>query len=115
MVILVSSFKHSPPHHHHAPPHFTTAGMEGSKPSLTSAPSNASMTSMGGREVNQDLCNVPGFVALNWLLCQHSDVTEVNFLVLMLLLNQSVVDVPSDAKVGGVEVMLCYVELSVVG
>ena len=67
--------------------------------SVGNRPGLGNSNSTGVREVNSDLCNVPGFVALNWLLSQHASVPRVYFLLVVLLLNQPIGDIPDLVKV----------------
>ncbi|XP_035824115.1 WD repeat and FYVE domain-containing protein 3 isoform X2 [Aplysia californica] len=40
------------------------------------------------REIQQEVCHVPGFQALQWLLARHTSVADVYFLLMALLLGQ---------------------------
>lgn len=51
------------------------------------------------RELNQEVCKVPGFTALQWLLPKHSNIPEVYFLMMALLLGQHVNKLPTDVEV----------------
>lgn len=51
------------------------------------------------RELNQEVCKVPGFTELQWLLPKHSNIPEVYFLMMALLLGQHVDKLPSDVEV----------------
>ncbi|XP_061175428.1 WD repeat and FYVE domain-containing protein 3-like isoform X2 [Saccostrea echinata] len=50
------------------------------------------------RELNQEVCKVPGFTALQWLLPKHSNIPEVYFLMMALLLGQHVNKLPTDVE-----------------
>lgn len=51
------------------------------------------------RELNQEVCKVPGFTELQWLLPKHSNIPEVYFLMMALLLGQHVDKLPIDVEV----------------
>lgn len=51
------------------------------------------------RELNQEVCKVPGFTALQWLLPKHSNIPEVYYLMMALLLGQHVDKLPADVEV----------------
>lgn len=51
------------------------------------------------RELNQEVCKVPGFTELQWLLPKHSNIPEVYFLMMALLLGQHVDKLPTDVEV----------------
>lgn len=51
------------------------------------------------REINTDVTNVAGFTALQWLLCQCTHISDVYFMMMALLLDQPVRDLPPDVKV----------------
>ncbi|CAI9723395.1 repeat and FYVE domain-containing 3-like isoform X2 [Octopus vulgaris] len=50
------------------------------------------------REINTDVCHVPGFLALQWILPYHNNVCEVYFLLMALLLGQRVNEFPPDIQ-----------------
>ena len=52
-----------------------------------------------GHEVSQEICHVPGFTVLQWLLPKHNCVTEVYILLMALLLGQAVTSIPADVTV----------------
>ena len=47
------------------------------------------------REVNTSICQLPGFVSLQWLLEPHCAIAEIYYLLGCLLVNQSVT-LPTD-------------------
>jgi len=51
------------------------------------------------REVNHEVCHAPGFLALQWLLPHHNDISAIYFLLMALLLGQHVKDLPTDVEV----------------
>jgi len=51
------------------------------------------------RDVNQDVCNVPGFTVLQWLLSQHPHVPHVYFIMMALLVGQPVQQLPQHIQV----------------
>ncbi|XP_048248442.1 WD repeat and FYVE domain-containing protein 3-like isoform X1 [Haliotis rufescens] len=51
------------------------------------------------REVNSEVCHVPGFLALQWLLPRHTDVSALYFLLMALMLGQHMKDLPADVQV----------------
>ena len=53
----------------------------------------------GNREINQDVCQIPGFTALQWLLPKHAEIPELYFLLMALLLGQQVKELPSNIHV----------------
>jgi len=67
------------------------------------AGSGKSASSTFRREVNQDVCNVPGFTVLQWLLSQHPHIPHVYFMMMALLVGQPVQQLPPD-----VQVSLCW-------
>ncbi|KAK3103345.1 hypothetical protein FSP39_018631 [Pinctada imbricata] len=50
------------------------------------------------RELNQEVCQVPGFTSLQWLLPKHMDIPNVYFLLMALLLGQNVFKLPSEVQ-----------------
>ncbi|XP_041362357.1 WD repeat and FYVE domain-containing protein 3-like isoform X2 [Gigantopelta aegis] len=50
------------------------------------------------REVNHEVCHVPGFLALQWLLPHHNDVSAIYFFLMALLLGQHVKELPTDVE-----------------
>ncbi|XP_064637335.1 WD repeat and FYVE domain-containing protein 3-like isoform X3 [Lineus longissimus] len=50
------------------------------------------------REVNQEVCHIPGFTALQWLLPKHAHVPELYFLLMALLLGQQVKEMPEKVQ-----------------
>ncbi|KAL4240237.1 WD repeat and FYVE domain-containing protein 3 [Mactra antiquata] len=50
------------------------------------------------REVNHDVCHVPGFTVLQWLLPKHNNVPEVYFLLMAMLLGQQLNQIPQDTQ-----------------
>lgn len=52
------------------------------------------------REISHDVCHVPGFQALQWLLARHTNVTDVYYLLMALLLGQQARTIKSDGQVG---------------
>jgi len=63
------------------------------------AAASSSSSSAGRREVNQDVCNVPGFTVLQWLLSHHPHVPHVYFMMMALLVGQPVQQLPHDIQV----------------
>jgi hypothetical protein len=49
--------------------------------------------------VNQEVCHIPGFTALQWLLPKHAHVPELYFLLMALLLGQQVKEMPEKVQV----------------
>ena len=60
---------------------------------------SAVASSSSRREVNQDVCSVPGFTALQWLLSQHPHVPQVYFMMMALLVGQPVQQLPQLVQV----------------
>jgi len=56
-------------------------------------------TTSSRREVNQDVCSVPGFMVLQWLLGQHPHIPHVYFMMMTLLVGQPVQELPADVQV----------------
>ncbi|KAH3872283.1 hypothetical protein DPMN_035498 [Dreissena polymorpha] len=50
------------------------------------------------REINSDICHVPGFTVLGWLLPKHNMVPEVYLLLMAMLLGQQVNNIPQDIQ-----------------
>lgn len=50
------------------------------------------------REINTDVCHVPGFLALQWILPYHNNVCEVYFLLMALLLGQRINELAADIQ-----------------
>ena len=46
------------------------------------------------REINKEICHLPGFTALQWLLPKQAHVAELYFLLMALLLGQPVRKLP---------------------
>ena len=63
------------------------------------AVSSKSASSTCRREVNQDVCNVPGFTVLQWLLSQHPHIPHVYFMMMALLVGQPIQQLPPDVQV----------------
>ncbi|XP_069124433.1 WD repeat and FYVE domain-containing protein 3-like isoform X2 [Argopecten irradians] len=61
---------------------------------------NIGTNSKGGqkRELNKEICRVPGFTALQWLLPKHSHIPQVYFLLMALLLGQHFNKLPEDCQ-----------------
>ena len=51
------------------------------------------------REINLDVCQLPGFTALHWVLPKHAEIPELYFLLMALLLGQPVREVPEKLQV----------------
>ena len=49
--------------------------------------------------MSQEICHVPGFTVLQWLLPKHNNVTEAYILLMAMLLGQTVINIPADATV----------------
>ena len=64
-----------------------------------SAVSSKSVPAASRRDVNQDVCNVPGFTVLQWLLSQHPHIPQVYFMMLALLVGQPIQQLPPDVQV----------------
>ena len=60
------------------------------------------------RDVNQDICNVPGFTVLQWLLSQHPHIPHVYFMMMALLVGQPVQQLPTDLQVCLVSQLFCF-------
>jgi len=58
------------------------------------------------REINSDVCHVPGFTVLQWLLPKHNSIPEVYLLLMAMLLGQQVNQIPQDVQVGMVVALL---------
>ena len=92
----------------------TSSGGAQSSPSNAAGSTNAAATSVGSgqtaasvkpvmsssrRDINQDVCNVPGFTVLQWLLSQHPHIPHVYFMMMGLLVGQPVQQLPQDVQV----------------
>lgn len=51
-------------------------------------------------EVNVEVCSVPGFQVLQWLLPRHTHIPAVFFLLMKMLLGQHNRELPDDVQVG---------------
>lgn len=51
-------------------------------------------------EVNMEVCCVPGFQVLQWLLPHHTHIPAVFFLLMKLMLGQHTRELPDDIQVG---------------
>ena len=51
------------------------------------------------REINPEVCHLPGFTTLQWLLPKHAEVPELYFLLMALLLGQQVKELPQSTQV----------------
>ena len=51
------------------------------------------------REINKDICHLPGFQALQYLLPRHAETPELYFLLMTLLLGQPVKPLPERIQV----------------
>ncbi|KAK2144410.1 hypothetical protein LSH36_759g01012, partial [Paralvinella palmiformis] len=47
-------------------------------------------------EINLDICHIPGFCWLQWLMPQHADVPQLYLLMMSLLLGQQLKQLPRD-------------------
>ncbi|CAH1794598.1 unnamed protein product [Owenia fusiformis] len=56
--------------------------------------SSSNNKSQQNHEINQDTSHIPGFTSLQWLLPKHSDIHELYFLLMALLLGQPVKRLP---------------------
>jgi len=74
----------------------STASSVGAGPA---AATSKSVASSSRRDVNQDVCNVPGFTVLQWLLSQHPHIPHVYFMMMALLVGQPVQQLPHDIQV----------------
>jgi len=63
------------------------------------AVNSKSVTSSSRRDINQDVCNVPGFTVLQWLLSHHPHIPHVYFMMMALLVGQPVQQLPPDIQV----------------
>jgi len=80
-------------------PSTSTASTAGSGPAAVSSTSKSAAVSSSRRDVNQDVCNVPGFTVLQWLLSQHPHIPHVYFMMMALLVGQPVQQLPHDIQV----------------
>ena len=51
-------------------------------------------------EVNMEVCCVPGFQVLQWLLPRHTHIPAIFFLLMKLMLGQHNRELPDDIQVG---------------
>ena len=51
------------------------------------------------REINDDVCQLSGFITLQWTLPRHAAVSQLYLLLMALLLGQPVRDVPTKMQV----------------
>ena len=51
------------------------------------------------REINQEMCHIPGFQALSFLLQRHTDIPEIYFILMAMLLDQPIHNLPHKIKV----------------
>ena len=51
------------------------------------------------RDINTDVCAMPGFLALQWLLARHARVAPLYFQLMAMLLGQPIKELPADLKV----------------
>ncbi|CAM1304230.1 WDFY3 (predicted) [Pycnogonum litorale] len=58
----------------------------------------ANSKTLGHREINRDAFNIPGFQALQWLAPKHLDIPQIYFLLLALLLQQPVRNLPDNLQ-----------------
>jgi len=82
-----------------------TTGGPASTPSGTGPAAAATKplpSSSSRRDVNQDVCNVPGFTVLQWLLSQHPRVPHVYFMMMALLVGQPVQQLPQHVQVASI-------------
>ncbi|XP_074647224.1 WD repeat and FYVE domain-containing protein 3-like [Tubulanus polymorphus] len=59
---------------------------------------NTSNAKTQNREINLEVCHIPGFTALQWLLPKHANVPELYFLLMALLLGQPVKELPDNIQ-----------------
>ena len=85
-----------------SPSSSSAASTAGSGPAAVGS-SKSSAVSSSRRDVNQDVCNVPGFTVLQWLLSHHPHIPHVYFMMMALLVGQPVQQLPHD-----IQVSLCY-------
>ena len=51
------------------------------------------------RALNREVCQVPGFTIVQWLLPKHANVAEIYFILMAMLMGQHIKDLPSDVQV----------------
>ncbi len=63
-------------------------------------------------DINPDICHLPGFVLLQWLLAKHPEVPELYLMLLSLLLGQPVSDMHRNIEVraAAAAAKYCYSE-----
>jgi len=69
--------------------------------------SSKPVVSTGRRDVSLDVCNVPGFTVLQWLLSQHPHIPHVYFMMMALLVGQPVQPLPQDIQVQLYAMAIC--------
>ena len=60
---------------------------------------SGSTSKLQSREVHADVCHLPGFQSLQWLLPYHAHLPELYFLLMALLLGQPAGTLPSKIHV----------------
>ena len=88
-------------------PATATSTVNSSASAVDAGLTSKAVPSSGRREVNQDVCNVPGFTVLQWLLSQHPHIPHVYFMMMALLVGQPVQQLPSDLQVSLI-VIVCF-------
>jgi hypothetical protein len=51
------------------------------------------------RALNREVCQVPGFNVLQWLLPKHANVPDIYFILMAMLLGQQIKSLPTDVQV----------------
>ena len=60
---------------------------------------NSRMSIPAAREINQEICHLPGFIVLQWLIPKHSHIPKIYLLLIALLLGQPVKQLPQHLQV----------------
>ncbi|XP_052069301.1 WD repeat and FYVE domain-containing protein 3-like isoform X1 [Mytilus californianus] len=50
------------------------------------------------RALNREVCQVPGFTIVQWLLPKHANAAEIYFILMAMLLGQHIKELPSDVQ-----------------
>ena len=61
--------------------------------------SSGRMSIPAAREINLDICHLPGFIVLQWLIPKHSHVPKIYMLLIALLLGQPIKQLPEHLQV----------------
>jgi hypothetical protein len=63
------------------------------------------------RALNREVCQVPGFNVLQWLLPKHANVPDVYFILMAMLLGQQIKSLPTDVQVNKLMLTVSLCEL----